>query len=59
MITIKKSGNKVIIEAELDGKNLSSSGKNINLATTNGFTTVPEDSNIRVSLNIIKSIKAK
>jgi len=51
MVTFKRTGKKLVIEADLDGTSRSASGKNIVLATTNGFTSV--DGDIKVSLNVI------
>jgi hypothetical protein len=56
MITFKQEGKKLTIVADLDGTNFSSSGKNIVLATTNGFTQV-EGSDVKVSLNVITKPK--
>lgn len=52
MITYKKEGKKLVITADLDGTNFSGSGKNIVLATTNGFEAV-EGTGVKVSLNVI------
>ena len=49
-VTFKRDGKKLVITADLDGKNRSSSGKNIVLATTNGFV---QDGDIKISLNVI------
>ena len=54
-ISIKKVGNKVTIVADLDGTELSASGKSTVLATSSGFIAVPEAPEIKVSLNIIKA----
>ena len=47
----KLEGNKLIIELDLDSNKLSSSGKTIMLATSNGFQWEGE---IGISYNIVK-----
>jgi hypothetical protein len=52
-VTAKIEGNKIIITADLDGKERSASGKSIVKATTSGFIGVDGNSNIKYSLNVI------
>ncbi len=52
-MNIKIVGNKLHIETELSAGTLSGSGKNLVVATTNGFVQV-DGSNVKVSLNVIK-----
>lgn len=56
--SIKVEGNKLTIVATLDGETLSSSKKNYNLATTNGFTKAEGNANVKVSLNVISQMPA-
>jgi hypothetical protein len=58
-ISLKKEGNVLVIRADLDGTELSYSGKNINLATTNGFVSVENAPEIKVSLNVITKPKRR
>ena len=53
---IKLTGDKLIITATIGSGTSSKSGKTMVVATTNGFVDVP-DSDIRVSLNVIKPRK--
>jgi len=53
---IKLEGNKLTITCSIGSGVPSSSGKTLVVATTNGFVPVP-DSNLRVSLNVIKPKK--
>ena len=50
-MTHKLEGNKLIIELNMESKELSKSGKTIMLATSNGFQWVGE---IGISYNIVK-----
>lgn len=50
-ITMKLEGNKLTIVVELGEGQLSSTGKSLVLASTNGFTPV---SDVKVNLNVIK-----
>ena len=50
-MTHKLEGNKLIIELDMDSKQLSKSGKTIMLATSNGFIW---ENNIGISYNIVK-----
>ncbi len=53
-IKYKVVGKKLTIEADLDGKSPSGSGKNIVLASTGGFEEVEgSQPKIKVSLNVI------
>ena len=47
----KLEGNKLIIELDMDSKELSKSGKTIMLATSNGFQW---EGDIGISYNIVK-----
>jgi len=55
-LSIKVEGNQLIITATIGSGVPSSSGKTLVVATTNGFVPVA-DSNLRVSLNVIKPRK--
>jgi hypothetical protein len=52
-ITAKMEGKKLVITADVDGTEMSGSGKNINRATTGGFVTV-DGTNLRFGLNVIE-----
>ncbi|MBU0847550.1 hypothetical protein KKH23_10230 [Patescibacteria group bacterium] len=49
----KVTGNKLTIAVTLEKGTLSSSGKNLVVATTSGFVPV-EGSDLKVNLNVIK-----
>ena len=49
----KLVGDKLTITIPIGKGTLSSSGKNLTVATTNGFVQVP-NSDLRISLNVIK-----
>lgn len=51
MIIAKVQNGKLIIEADLDGKSVSKTGKSIMLATTAGFQSIND---VKYSLNVIK-----
>lgn len=53
-IKYEPEGNEIVIRAKLTTGTPSASGKNLTVATTKGFVPVA-DSNLKVSLNIIKS----
>ena len=53
-IKYEPENNIVVIRAKLTTGSLSASGKSLVVATTKGFVPVA-DSNLKVSLNIIKS----
>lgn len=57
-IDVKVTGTKMVITVDTTGKDLSSSGKSIMKATTNGFMAV-EGTNMKLSLNVIESLKVK
>jgi len=50
---IKLEGKKLTIQTEVTEGTVSSSGKSMVVATTNGFVGVP-DSDLKVSINVIK-----
>jgi len=52
-MTMEIDGNKLIIEFDLNSKQLSKSGKSYMLGTSGGFKQVGD---IKVSYNIIKSV---
>ncbi len=53
-ITARLEGNKLVIEAELDGNSASKSGKSTIKASTGGFQKV---GNYQYSLNVIQTKK--
>ena len=53
-MTHKLEGNKLIIELDMESETLSSSGKNIMLATSKGFIW---EGDIGISYNIVKRKK--
>ena len=55
-LSIKIEGTELVIKATIGSGVPSSSGKTLVVATTNGFVPVA-DSNLRVSLNVIKPRK--
>ena len=53
MIVVRVTGNKMTIEADLTAGTLSSTGKSMNVASTNGFMAV-DGTEFKVNLNVIK-----
>ncbi len=53
-VTAKLVGKKLVIEADLDGSNVSKTGKSIIKASTGGFQTVGD---FKYSLNVIQTQK--
>ena len=47
------AGDTVTLTFPITGKNLTSSGKNVNLFTTSGFVTLDGERRIRASVNVI------
>ena len=55
MVTAKIVGTKLVIEADIEHGTLSASQKNMTVATTSGFVSVPgSQPELRFSLNVIK-----